>query len=274
LGCRIDRQNFLVEQDGRNIQIRPFPIGIPFDQFELMAKQEPKVFNSSLQLVLGVDRLDYTKGLVQRLNAFELLLDRYPQHRGKVAFMQIAVPSRTNIKEYQDLKEEIDQLVGHINGRFSTPNWSPIRYIYGYVSQNELSAFYRDSAVAMVTPLRDGMNLVAKEFVACQILESPGVLILSPFAGASKMMKEALICNPYELDKAADTLHKALTMTSDDRIIRMRLLRRREKMFDVYKWSELLSKAMEKLTYEDNQEVCSFSMQPIVLQNFDRYFFK
>lgn len=122
--------------------------------------------------------------------------------------LQIAVPSRTDVREYQDLKLEMDQLIGCINGRFTTPNWSPIRYIYGCVSQDELAAFYRDAAVALVTPLRDGMNLVAKEFVACQINTPPGVLIVSPFAGAGEMMHEALICNPYEIDEAAEVIHR------------------------------------------------------------------
>lgn len=126
----------------------------------------------------------------------------------QVTLLQIAVPSRTDVREYQDLKLEIDQLIGCINGRFTTPNWSPIRYIYGCVSQDELAAFYRDAAVALVTPLRDGMNLVAKEFVACQIRTPPGVLIVSPFAGAGEMMHEALICNPYEIDEAAEVIHR------------------------------------------------------------------
>lgn len=122
----------------------------------------------------------------------------------------------------------MDQLVGKINGEFSTANWSPIRYIYGTIPQAELAAFYRDASVAVVTPLRDGMNLVAKEFVACQIRD-PGVLILSPFAGAGEMMHEALIVNPYEMDEAAETIHRALMMPEDERKVRMTHLRQREK---------------------------------------------
>jgi len=274
LGCRVDRKNLLVEHGGRTVRIRPLPIGIPFDRFVEMAEQAPTVISTSLQLVLGVDRLDYTKGLVHRLKAFELLLERYPQHKGKVALMQIAVPSRTDVKEYQDLKEEMDQLVGRINGRFTTPNWSPIRYIYGCVSQNDLAAFYRDSAVAMVTPLRDGMNLVAKEFVACQIKEPPGVLIVSPFAGAGEMMHEALICNPYELVEAADTLHRALTMPEDERMLRMRCLRRREKIHDVDYWMRSFLKAMGTLIFEDGDDVLPTTMQPVTLQDFDDYLSK
>ena len=124
----------------------------------------------------------------------------------------------------------MDQLVGKINGQFSTANWSPIRYIYGSISQAELAAFYRDAAVCVVTPLRDGMNLVAKEFCACQIDDTdPGVLILSPFAGAGEMMHEALIVNPYEVESASEMIHRALSMPLDERQVRMLHLRKREK---------------------------------------------
>ncbi|XP_013142422.1 PREDICTED: alpha,alpha-trehalose-phosphate synthase [UDP-forming] [Papilio polytes] len=192
LGCRVDRKNLLVELGGRTICVRPLPIGVPFDRFVQLAQNAKAVLSTSQKVILGVDRLDYTKGLVHRLKAFERLLEKHPEHIEKVVLLQISVPSRTDVKEYQDLKEEMDQLVGRINGRFTTPNWSPIRYIYGCVGQDELAAFYRDAAVALVTPLRDGMNLVAKEFVACQINKPPGVLIVSPFAGAGEMMHEGL----------------------------------------------------------------------------------
>ena len=202
---------------------------IAADRFTQMAEEAPRVVRESRQkVILGVDRLDYTKGLVHRLRAYEKLLTKHPEYIEQVVFLQIAVPSRTDVKEYQDLKEEMDQIVGKINGQFSTANWSPIRYIYGSISQAELAAFYRDAAVCVVTPLRDGMNLVAKEFVACQI-EDPGVLILSPFAGAGEMMHEALIVNPYEVDQAAEMIHRALSMPLDERQVRMTHLRKREK---------------------------------------------
>lgn len=273
LGCRVDRKHLLVEHGGRTVRIRSLPIGIPFDRFVEMAENAPIVINTSLNLILGVDRLDYTKGLVQRLKAFEVLLERYPEHKGKVALLQIAVPSRTDVKEYQDLKEELDQLVGRINGRFTTPNWLPIRYIYDCVSQNDLAAFYRDSTVAVVTPLRDGMNLVAKEFVACQINEPPGVLIVSPFAGAGETMHEALICNPYELVEAADTIHRALTMSEEERILRMRCLRRREKENNVDYWMQSFLKAMGSSIVED-EDTLPTTMQPVTIQDFDDYLSK
>ncbi|KAK3920642.1 Bifunctional trehalose-6-phosphate synthase/phosphatase [Frankliniella fusca] len=274
LGCRVDRKNMLVEHGGRTVRVRPLPIGIPFDRFVLLAQSAPKVISSSTKIVLGVDRLDYTKGLVHRLKAFEMLLEKHPEHLEKVTLLQICVPSRTDVKEYQELKEEMDQLVGRINGRFTTPNWSPIRYIYGCVSQDELAAFYRDAAVALVTPLRDGMNLVAKEFVACQINEPPGVLIVSPFAGAGEMMHEALICNPYEIGAAAEVIHRALTMPEDERQLRMNYLRRREKINDVNFWMRSFLKAMGSLIYEDGEETLPTTMQPVTMDDFEEYLAK
>ncbi|GLV40015.1 Trehalose-6-phosphate synthase 1 [Carabus blaptoides fortunei] len=276
LGCRVDRKNLLVEQGGRTVRIRPLPIGIPFERFVQLAEKAPKVLSDTQKIILGVDRLDYTKGLVNRLKAFELLLEKHPEHKGNVSLLQISVPSRTDVKEYQDLKEEIDQLVGCINGRFTTPNWSPIRYIYGYVSQDELAAFYRDAAVCLVTPLRDGMNLVAKEFVACQINKPPsGVLIVSPFAGAGEMMHEALLCNPYEMDAAAEVIHRALTMPEDERTLRMNYLRRREKLNDVDHWMRSFLKAMGSLvTHEDHDDVGATTLPAVTMDDFDEYLLK
>lgn len=270
LGCRVDRKNLLVELGGRTICIRPLPIGVPFDRFVSLAQNAKRVLATNQKIILGVDRLDYTKGLVQRLKAFERLLEKYPEHIEEVVLLQISVPSRTDVKEYQDLKEEMDQLVGRINGRFTTPNWSPIRYIFGCIGQDELAAFYRDAAVALVTPLRDGMNLVAKEFVACQINEPPGVLIVSPFAGAGEMMHEALICNPYELDDAAEVIHRALIMPEDERIVRMNHLRRREQLNDVDSWMKNFLKAMDSLE-EEADDLGATTMQPVTIDDFDEY---
>lgn len=266
LGCRIDRKNLLVEHGGRSVRIRPLPIGIPFDRFVELAEGAKKIFETKQKIVLGVDRLDYTKGLVHRLKAFEMLLERHPEHIGKVSLLQISVPSRTDVKEYQELKEEMDQLVGRINGRFTTANWSPIRYIYGCVGQDELAAYYREADVALVTPLRDGMNLVAKEFVACQINSPPGVLIVSPFAGAGEMMHEALLSNPYEIGGAADVIHRALTMPEDERILRMSRLRRREMECDVNYWMRSFLKAMGSI---EEDEIGTTVMQPVSVNDFD-----
>lgn len=289
LGCRVDRKNLLVEHGGRSVRIRPLPIGIPFDHFVELAKNAKRIFKTKQKIILGVDRLDYTKGLVNRLKAFEVLLERHPEHRELVTLLQVSVPSRTDVSECkisnwgayqvsdfnpidffiwtdQQLKEEMDQLVGRINGRFTTANWSPIRYIYGCVGQQELAAYYRDADVALVTPLRDGMNLVAKEFVACQIRNPPGVLIVSPFAGAGEMMHEALLCNPYEINEAAEVIHRALTMPEDERILRMSRLRRREMECDVNFWMRSFLKAMGSIEEDD---VGTTTMQPVSVDDFD-----
>ncbi|KAF4532499.1 hypothetical protein B566_EDAN003075 [Ephemera danica] len=272
LGCRVDRHLQLVELAGRTVHVKPLPIGIPFDRFVTLAENAPRVLKTGLaeRTILGVDRLDYTKGLVHRVLAFERLLEKHPEHLGQVTFLQVSVPSRTDVREYRQLKEEMDQLIGRINGRFSNPNWSPIRYIYGCVSQEQLAAFYRDSAVALVTPLRDGMNLVAKEYVACQIHE-PGVLILSPFAGAGGSMHEALVVNPYELDEVADTIHRALTMPLDERELRMTQLRRREQQSDVNFWMDSFLAAMGAVQGEEESEILSSKMTPLTLDDFDQY---
>ncbi|XP_059478165.1 uncharacterized protein LOC132198254 isoform X1 [Neocloeon triangulifer] len=268
LGCRVDRNQMMVELAGRTIHIRALPIGIPFDRFVELAENSPKVLKTTEEkTILGVDRLDYTKGLVNRILAFEILLEKHPEYLEKVTFLQISVPSRTDVKEYRQLKEEMDQLIGRINGRFSRANWSPIRYIYGCVSQQQLAAFYRDSAVALVTPLRDGMNLVAKEYVACQIRE-PGVLILSPFAGAGGAMHEALVVNPYELDQVAETIHRALSMPLDERELRMTQLRRRERHNDVSRWLESFLDAMGGV--EDGSSLAG-SLSPLTLDDFGQF---
>lgn len=251
LGSRIDREVKLVEHNNRTIEIVTLPISIPYNRFVKLSEDAESILDVSdnKQLLLGVDRLDYTKGLVHRIRAFELLLEKYPEHKENVTFFQVAVPSRTDVVEYQELKEELDQMIGSVNGKFSTPNWSPIKYIYGCIPQEQLAAFYRDSSVAVVTPLRDGMNLVAKEFVACQTKE-PGVLVLSPFAGSAEFMKEALLINPYETNAFADVLHRALTLSEDERELRMIKLRNREKKYDVNYWLRSFLESVDCLETE------------------------
>jgi trehalose 6-phosphate synthase/phosphatase len=162
-----------------------------------------------------------------------------------VVLLQIAVPSRDKVPEYRQLKGEIDGLVGRINGRFATATWSPIRYLYRALSQKRLTAIYRDADVALITPLRDGMNLVAKEFVASQV-EDPGVLVLSRLAGAAETMREVLLVNPYDVDETAEAIHRALTMDEDERRSRMNALRKREQRDDVHTWlRSFLGKAEE-----------------------------
>jgi trehalose 6-phosphate synthase/phosphatase len=239
LGSRVDRDNLVIEHGNRAVQVGVFPIGIEFDLFAERAQKGGRsaaaANGSAHQFVLGVDRLDYTKGIPERIAAFERLLELHPEHREKVSLLQVAVPSRSQVAEYRALKREIDELVGQVNGRFATASWSPIRYLYRSLSQERLASIYRDADVALVTPLRDGMNLVAKEYVASQV-DDPGVLVLSSLAGAAETMREALLVNPYDLDRTAETIHRALTMGSTERRSRMAALRKRERRDDVHAW--------------------------------------
>jgi trehalose 6-phosphate synthase len=189
------------------------------------------------RIVLGVDRLDYTKGIPERLLAFERLLERYPAWQGRVSLIQISAPSRTRVPEYIEQKREVDRLVGAINGRFSEEDWVPIRYLYRTYSQEELAVFYREADVCIVTPLRDGMNLVAKEYIAAQTAD-PGVLVLSRFCGAAEELREAVIVNPYDIDGMADDLKRALEMPLAERQERWKALHKRVQAVTAQTWCE------------------------------------
>ncbi len=177
------------------------------------------------QLILGVDRLDYSKGIPERLEAFARLLERYPEWRGKVSFVQVSVPTRSEVPEYAELRSRVESLVGRINGAYGEADWTPVRYLYRSYDQATLARLYRIAAVGLVTPLRDGMNLVAKEYVAAQDPENPGVLVLSKFCGAAERMNLAQLVNPYHADGVAAELDAALRMTRKDRVPRHRALR-------------------------------------------------
>lgn len=229
----------------RCVTVGVFPISIDFEDFERRA-HAPAVgkyieglrrdFGAS-KIFLGVDRLDYTKGLVERFHAFEMLLEEHPELCEQVVLFQLVVPSRENVPEYRALKREIDRVVGRINGRFSTPSWQPIHYLYNTVSTEELTALYRVAAVAVVTPLCDGMNLVSKEFCAAQIEEN-GVLVLSEFAGAAdEFHRDALLVNPYDIVGCARVLYRAVTMEAPERARRMARLRNRVKTHHVFGWA-------------------------------------
>jgi trehalose 6-phosphate synthase len=169
------------------------------------------------RLILGVDRLDYTKGIPERLLAYEEFLRRVPEWRKKVSFIQIASPSRTSVPEYEELKARVESLVGRVNAEMAEHDWVPVRYLYRSYSRDRLAQFYREAAVGLVTPLRDGMNLVAKEFVAAQRTVSPGVLVLSRTAGAAEVLPEAVLVNPYLTSDVAQGIARALAMTVEER---------------------------------------------------------
>ncbi|MGH7092870.1 MAG: alpha,alpha-trehalose-phosphate synthase (UDP-forming) [Stellaceae bacterium] len=200
---------------------------------------------SGRQLIIGVDRLDYTKGLTRRLAAFERLLEARPQHLRAVVMLQIAPPSREDVPEYQQLRAELDALAGRINGRFADPDMQPVRYLNRRFRQDTLFGFYRSARVGLVTPLRDGMNLVAKEYVASQDHENPGALVLSRFAGAVRELDAAVIVNPFDTDQVADGLDRALAMPLDERRERHAAMMAQLEQRDVHAWWNSFLGALE-----------------------------
>jgi len=235
--AEVDWQQMLVHSKWGTTRVGAFPIGIDFEAFEARMRSAPPRASETERerLILGADRLDYTKGIPERILAVERLFEKHPEHRERVTFLQVAVPSRSVVAEYRTLKREIEEAIGRVNGRFATARWEPIRYLHRLMSHDELAALYRDADVCLVTPLRDGMNLVAKEFVACQDAD-PGVLVLSWLAGAAGGMKEALRVNPYDVEKTADAIHRGLEMPFAERRTRMKALAAREREHDVHAW--------------------------------------
>jgi trehalose 6-phosphate synthase len=211
--------------NGRQTRIGSFPVGIEPASFQTLARRNihsplVKDLAASLggrTLVIGVDRLDYSKGLVQRLEAFELFLARNSNWQGKVTCLQITPQNRSDIPEYVELAQTVSSLAGRINGKYGEVSWTPIRYVNRVYSRSALAGLYRTARVGLVTPLRDGMNLVAKEYVAAQDPDDPGVLILSRFAGAAVECKRALLVNPYDVESVAGAMAQALTMSLEER---------------------------------------------------------
>lgn len=235
----------LFTRGGDKLRIATHPIGIDPQIFREWAGDLAKDRNRPLrdlasagkQLILGVDRLDYTKGIPGRLQAFEYLLEHHPDLRGKVTMVQISAPSRSRIPEYIEERERVDRLVGHINGKFGETGWVPVHYLYRSYSQRELARFYNQANICLVTPLRDGMNLVAKEFVACQG-DDPGVLVLSKFCGAADTMEEALIVNPYDIAGTTEAIYRALHMGATERRARWEALMEGVRRHTADAWSE------------------------------------
>lgn len=230
--------------EGRETRLAAFPMGVDAPAFAALADtpevlEEAARIRSSMKeqhLLLGIDRLDYTKGIPRRLLAVERLLEREPSLRGKVRLTQISVPSRDKVAAYQQFRGEVEQLAGRINGSFSTVDSAPIHYLYRSFSMKQLVALYRAADVMLVTPLRDGMNLVAKEFPASRTDED-GVLVLSELAGAATELSDALLVNPFDIDQTAATIRRALSMPREERRARMGALRRRVAGYDVHRWA-------------------------------------
>ncbi|MEO0730061.1 MAG: trehalose-6-phosphate synthase, partial [Pseudomonadota bacterium] len=229
---------------GRTIICKSYPIGIDADAFRDMSRSDEASAvidrlqrrTSETAQIIGVDRLDYSKGLPERFLSFEKLLENYPENRKRLTLMQIAPPTRENVDAYADIREDLERKSGAINGRFADFDWTPIRYIHRSIPRSTLAALFRGSRIGMVTPLRDGMNLVAKEYVAAQNEDDPGVLVLSKFAGAAEDLKEALLVNPYDTAEVAEALQTAMNMSKEDRREAHSALWARVQENDVEQW--------------------------------------
>jgi trehalose 6-phosphate synthase/phosphatase len=245
-GLRFDarRQITRIKMQDRAVHVGVFPISIDFNEFAHEAATEPvregaanlRQTMPDCHLMLGVDRLDYSKGIPQKLKAFKNALELFPDMHGKIALVQIIVPSRENIPEYQLLRTEIEQLISEINGHFSQPGWTPIHYMFRSLDRDELISYYCAADIALVTPLKDGMNLVAKEYCAANFSED-AVLILSEFAGAAYQLgRYTLVVNPYDVVGTASAIHQAYLMPNAERKAHMKKLRKSIHRRDIYWW--------------------------------------
>lgn len=246
--------------DGRSIKVDTFPMGIEFHKYN-NALNDPRVIKEreklkrtlgGFKVILSIDRLDYTKGTVNRLRAYELFLEKNPEWHNKIILIMIVVPSRIGVEHYQLMKKQIDEMVGKINGKFGSINWTPIIYQYKFLSFHSLSALYSLSNVALVTPLRDGMNLVAKEYVAGR-KDRTGVLILSEMAGTSKELREAIIINPNNIEEIAQAIVDALNMPEDEQIRRNQAMQDRLRAYDVIKWADEFIIALKDIKNEQKK---------------------
>ncbi len=244
----LELTNYLgrVSLAGRVTEVDSFPMGIDYDKFAKSVFEKETIreiieLRQQLgkdKIILSVDRLDYSKGILQRIQAFERFLERYPEWQGQVTLLLILVPSRATVDQYQHLKEDIDQAVGRINGKFNTLRWTPIHYFYRSLPFNTLAAVYYMADIALITPFRDGMNLIAKEYIATKT-DQTGVLILSEMAGAAKELTEAILVNPDDSHDIVRAIHKALTMPVEEQIARNATMQQTLKRYNVKRWSEV-----------------------------------
>ena len=250
-----------VNLETREVVVNTFPMGIDFNKFNNAAQShldmvadEKSDLKKQLELhkkgadqgklILSIDRLDYTKGVVNRIKAFELFLTKYPEYLEKVRLVMLTVPSRSNVSDYKRLKKETDEIVGRVNGKFATINWTPIWYYYRAMAFDDLIDLYMTSDIAMITPVRDGMNLVAKEFVATRV-KGDGVLILSEMAGASKELYESVLVNPFDLNQMADALLIAIQMPTEEQQKRNQSMQKRLSRYSVEHWANEFMKALK-----------------------------
>jgi trehalose 6-phosphate synthase len=242
-----------VQVGARRVSAQVFPIGVDVDEIQKTAAAAPsteayrRIVAGLLgrRLIIGVDRLDYSKGLVERFRAYEEFLAAYPENHNDVTFVQIAPLSRSDVQEYEVIRRALEQASGRTNGRFADPDWTPVRYLNKNVPHGALMGYLRAAKVALVTPLRDGMNLVAKEFIAAQDPADPGVLILSTLAGAARELTTALLVNPYDVTGVAQALQTALWMPLSERRERYEAMMAVIRGNDIHAWNERFLAALQ-----------------------------
>jgi len=262
----------------RLVRVDTFPMGIEYNKYSEAThlpeveqeKKELEAVMAGRQAVVSVDRLDYTKGIINRLRAFEMFLENNPQWREKVKLILIVVPSREAVDEYESMKHQIDEAVGRINGQYGGVGWTPIAYVYRSVPFERLIAAYSMASAALVTPLRDGMNLVAKEYVACRT-DGTGVLILSEMAGAASELPEALLINPNSTEEIAEAIKTALEMPLDEQRHRLQAMQRRLRRYDVVRWAQDFLQSLSKVSDPDSS-VPAIRVTPEISQDFAQRF--
>ncbi|MBN2324648.1 MAG: bifunctional alpha,alpha-trehalose-phosphate synthase (UDP-forming)/trehalose-phosphatase [Spirochaetes bacterium] len=280
LGYEHTLGQFLV--GNRFVKVDAFPMGIDYERFSGAPKEEEvrleieriKKKIRSEKIILSVDRLDYTKGILNRLEAFDFFLKTNPAYRGKVTLILVAVPSRTGVETYRMLKREIDEMVGRINGAYSTIEWMPVWYLYQSLPFHKLAAFYFLSDVALVTPLRDGMNLIAKEYVATKG-DGNGILILSGMAGSVHELGEALIVNPHNREQVAEAIKTALEIPQEEQREKNRVMQQRLKRYDVNRWAHDFVERLETVaTYsrELNEQILSAEVKKKLINGYKKSF--
>ena len=276
-----------INNEGREVVVNTFPMGIDFEKFQAVSKTHLEIDKSQYgeirkqlsshrehtngKLILSIDRLDYTKGILNRIEAFEIFLQRFPEYHEKIRLVMVIVPSRSEVSHYKQLKKKTDESIGRVNGLFSTVNWTPIWYYYRSFEFNDLIDLYRECEIGMVTPLRDGMNLVAKEFLATKI-DSKGILILSELAGASKELHHALLVNPFDTLSLSDAIHEAINMGDAEQVERNKPMRERIRRYDIHEWSKRFMKelgAISERVSEDQTVKIKSKEQNTILQSFN-----
>ena len=259
---KLETASHEINVDGRVVIADAFPISIDYQKYSGMAASEQAFRNErkiremvghNIKLMVSIDRLDYSKGIIQRLKAYGLFLEKYPEFHEKVTYIHLVVPSRDSVTKYKELKEEMNRLISEINGAYSTLDWQPIQYFYRSFPPYLLSALYETADVALVTPLRDGMNLVSKEYVASQV-NKKGVLVLSETAGASIELSEAVIINPNDIWTFADKIHEALTMPEQERMYRMTQMQQTVSKFDIHTWVKNFRSKLDEVKERQNNQ--------------------